>query len=80
MRGDAVQPEYAARAARLFATRGHPPQDVADAIVRAVERNRSVVPVGREAWLGWMSYRLLSIDASDRFADLSEALTRAKPH
>ena len=78
MRGDAAEPEYAARAAHLFAKRGHPPQQVADAIVRAVERNRSVVPVGREAWLAWVSHRLLSADGSDRFANLSEILTKAK--
>jgi 2-hydroxycyclohexanecarboxyl-CoA dehydrogenase len=78
MLGDAAEPEYAARAARLFATRGHPPQDVADAIVRAVERNRSVVPVGREARLGWIAHRLIPTDGYDRFADLSETLTAPK--
>lgn len=78
MRGDAAQPEYAARAAHLFATRGHPPQRVAEAIAGAVERNRSVVPVGREAWLGWIAHRLLPTATSDRAAAVSELLTAAK--
>lgn len=37
--------ELAARAARVIAWRGCPPERVAEAVVRAVERNRGVVPV-----------------------------------
>ena len=45
-----------ARARRAF-RRGHKPEQVAAAIVRAVERNKPVVPVGFEAWLGWWAHR-----------------------
>jgi NAD(P)-dependent dehydrogenase (short-subunit alcohol dehydrogenase family) len=40
---------------------GHPPATVAAAIVRAIERDRPVVPVGREAWLGWWLNRYLPL-------------------
>ncbi|MDQ6837503.1 MAG: SDR family NAD(P)-dependent oxidoreductase [Actinomycetota bacterium] len=39
--------------------RGHPPEKVADAIVDAVRRNRSVVPVGFEATFGWVTRSLI---------------------
>jgi 2-hydroxycyclohexanecarboxyl-CoA dehydrogenase len=51
--GEAVR----ATAKRLF-RRGHRPEKVAAAIVGAVERNRGVVPVGWEAWLGWFAQRV----------------------
>jgi NAD(P)-dependent dehydrogenase (short-subunit alcohol dehydrogenase family) len=41
--------------------RAHPPSMVADAIVRAVERNKAVVPVGFESVLGWYVHRLAPI-------------------
>ncbi len=31
------------------------------AIVKAVERNRPVVPVGVEAWLGWWMHRFVPL-------------------
>jgi hypothetical protein len=34
-------------------SRSHPPKIVAKAIVSAVRRNRSIVPVGAESWGGW---------------------------
>lgn len=44
------------RTKRLF-RRGHKPEKVAAAIVDAVRRNRAVVPVGFEAWMGWYLHR-----------------------
>ena len=55
--GDQDDPKVRKRTTRLF-RRGHKPEAVADAIVEAVERNRSVVPVGVEAWFGWALNRL----------------------
>lgn len=49
-----------ATAKRLF-RRGHAPEKVAAAIVGAVERDRGVVPVGWEAWLGWYAQRILPL-------------------
>jgi hypothetical protein len=37
--------------------RGHKPEQVAAAIVDAVERDRAVVPVGFEAKAGWWLHR-----------------------
>ncbi|KJS55652.1 short-chain dehydrogenase [Streptomyces rubellomurinus subsp. indigoferus] len=45
----AEQAAKQARAARLYARRGFPPEKVADAIVRAVRTGRAVVPVTPEA-------------------------------
>jgi hypothetical protein len=44
---------------------------VATAIVDAVRRDRSVVPVGIEARVGWYLNRLLPLRAGDRLARLS---------
>ena len=49
----AANQERAARAMRL----GHPPRDVAKAIVGAVERNREIVPVGIESQLAFRVLR-----------------------
>jgi short-subunit dehydrogenase len=51
-----TDPKVRARTERIF-RRGHKPEQVAAAIVRAVERDRAVVPVGVEAWLGWWLHR-----------------------
>lgn len=37
---------------------GHPPELVAKKVISAVKRNRGIVPVGFEAWLGWYILRL----------------------
>jgi 2-hydroxycyclohexanecarboxyl-CoA dehydrogenase len=60
--GDQADEQVLARSKKLF-QRGHPPAKVATAIVRAIERNRSVVPVGFESWLGWWFNRYLPIRA-----------------
>jgi NAD(P)-dependent dehydrogenase (short-subunit alcohol dehydrogenase family) len=41
-----------------FYKKGWPPERVARAVLKAVKKNRSVVPVGPEAWLQWFSKRL----------------------
>ena len=48
------------RARRTF-RRGHRPELVADAIVRAVECDRAVVTVGAEATLAWYAHRLVPV-------------------
>lgn len=50
------------KARRIF-RRGHDPEQVATAVVEAVERDRAVVPVGWEARLGWWAQRLTPIAA-----------------
>ena len=74
MRGTAADPASTARTQRLF-SRGHPPERVADAILSAIARNRAVVPVGFEAWLGWTGHRLLPTDVMDRIVGASQRLT-----
>ena len=49
-----------AKATKLF-RRGHKPEQVAKAILDAIERDRAVVPVGFEAKLGWWFHRLAPI-------------------
>jgi NAD(P)-dependent dehydrogenase (short-subunit alcohol dehydrogenase family) len=49
-------------------SRGHPPELVAKAIIGAVERNRPVVPVGAESYVGWIAHRLLPTRVVDRVA------------
>ena len=56
---------------RLF-RRGHAPEKVAAAIVGAVERNRSVVPVGAEAHLGWYLNRLAPVAVQQRLLSLGD--------
>jgi NAD(P)-dependent dehydrogenase (short-subunit alcohol dehydrogenase family) len=56
---------------RFFAKRGHPPEKVAHAILDAVRRDRPVVPVGPEAWIGWFAHRLLPSRATDAVARAS---------
>src|SRR5204863_3087336 len=52
-RGEQAEPERVEQAKRLFSKRGHPPELVAKAVLHAVRENKSVVPVGFEARLGW---------------------------
>jgi NAD(P)-dependent dehydrogenase (short-subunit alcohol dehydrogenase family) len=67
--GDQDDPEARARTTKLF-RRGHRPEAVAAAIVTAVERDRPVVPVGVEAWLGWSIHRLLPLRAQQALTGL----------
>jgi 2-hydroxycyclohexanecarboxyl-CoA dehydrogenase len=57
-----VETKSQERIRKMF-RRGHRPELVAEAIVKAVERNRAVVPVGWEAHLGWWAHRLLPVRA-----------------
>ncbi|HNY66527.1 MAG TPA: SDR family NAD(P)-dependent oxidoreductase [Deltaproteobacteria bacterium] len=41
-----------------FYKKGWPPERVAKAVLKAVRKNSSVVPVGPEAWLQWFGKRL----------------------
>jgi 2-hydroxycyclohexanecarboxyl-CoA dehydrogenase len=52
---------------RMF-RRGHAPEAVARAILRAVERDLVMVPVGWEAWLGWGVHRLAPLRAQQLIA------------
>ena len=65
--GDQASPESVSRVKRGF-RRGHPPEQVAAAIVDAIGRNRAVVPVGWEASLGWMLHRLAPIRVQQAIA------------
>lgn len=67
-RGERSNAEQVARVRRFFATRGHPPERVADAILDAVCHDRPVVPVGVEARLGWLLHGLLPTRVVDRLA------------
>ena len=57
--------EQEARRDRFVAgfRRGHPPELVAREVVRAIRENRTVVPVGWEARVGWWAHRLLPVAA-----------------
>lgn len=67
--GDQDDEKVRARSQKLF-RRGHQPAKVAAAIVRAIEHDRSVVPVGYEAWLGWWFDRYLPIHTHQAFGKL----------
>jgi 2-hydroxycyclohexanecarboxyl-CoA dehydrogenase len=56
-RGDQASSKKRRRTERLF-KRGHRPEQVAAAIVGAIEHDRAVVPVGWEARAGWVLHRL----------------------
>jgi short-subunit dehydrogenase len=58
--GDQAKSDRVTKAKKAF-RRGHPPEQVAAAIVDAVRRNRAVVPVGFEAKLGWWLHRFAPI-------------------
>ena len=66
-RGRRADPKQQAQIERMF-RRGHKPERVARAIVRAVERDRAVVPVGIEAHVGWWLHRLAPISLQQRIA------------
>jgi NAD(P)-dependent dehydrogenase (short-subunit alcohol dehydrogenase family) len=57
-RGRFVDEGMRAGVARTFKRRGRSPEQVAQAIVRAIAKNVAVVPVGSEAWAGWIGKRL----------------------
>jgi short-subunit dehydrogenase len=69
-RGDRNDPEHQRRLHRIFG-HGHSPEKVAAAIVRAVERDRPVVPVGIESHLGWWFHRFAPVRLQQRLARLA---------
>lgn len=71
--GAEADPKKVARTKKLF-RHGHPPESVANAIVRSVSRNRAVVLVGAEAKFGWHSQRLFPIALTERFGFLDSRL------
>jgi NAD(P)-dependent dehydrogenase (short-subunit alcohol dehydrogenase family) len=70
-RGERARPETVARVQRAFARRGHPPAQVAAAVLSAVTADRAVVPVGIEAWIGWLARGLVPVRLGDRLSGLS---------
>lgn len=46
------------RVIKFYKKLGWPPERVAQAVLKAVRKNRSVVPVGPEAWIQWFLKRL----------------------
>ena len=66
-RGERSAPQTVA-SAKAFFSKGHPPEAVARAIVRGLASNRSVIPVGAEAWAGWYLQRFVPTRATDRMA------------
>jgi 2-hydroxycyclohexanecarboxyl-CoA dehydrogenase len=66
-RGDQASARKRRRTERVF-RRGHPPEQVAAAIVDAIERDRAVVPVGWEARVGWVLHRLGPLPLQQLFA------------
>jgi 2-hydroxycyclohexanecarboxyl-CoA dehydrogenase len=66
-RGDQASAKKRRRTERVF-KRGHRPEQVAAAIVDAIERDRAVVPVGWEARAGWVLHRLGPLPLQQLFA------------
>lgn len=66
-RGERSSPQTMA-SAKAFFSKGHPPEAVARAIVRGLGSNRSVIPVGAEAWAGWYLQKLVPTRVTDRMA------------
>jgi len=66
-RGDQASSKKRRRTERVF-QRGHPPEQVAAAIVDAIERDRAVVPVGWEVRAGWVLHRVAPLPLQQLFA------------
>ena len=65
--GEQAEPERREQAVRLF-RRGHRPELVARAVVRAIEGDRAMVAVGFESKLGWAAHRLVPLALQDAVA------------
>jgi NAD(P)-dependent dehydrogenase (short-subunit alcohol dehydrogenase family) len=66
-RGRRADPRERAQVERMF-RRGHEPELVAANIVKAIERDRAVVPVGFEAHVGWWFHRFAPQALQERLA------------
>jgi NAD(P)-dependent dehydrogenase (short-subunit alcohol dehydrogenase family) len=62
-------------AVATFSKRGRSPDQVARAILRAIAHNVAVVPVGTEAWVGWIGKRI-SPELTARVGRRVERMTR----
>lgn len=65
--GSQDSPEVRRQGAKVFG-RGHKPEQVATAILDAIDRDRAIVPVGIEAWAGWFIHRLAPVKAQQALA------------
>jgi 2-hydroxycyclohexanecarboxyl-CoA dehydrogenase len=68
--GGKEDPRRRARLVKSF-SRAHPPEKVAEAVVKAVATNRALVPVGFESVLAWYVHRLAPIALQQSMARLS---------
>lgn len=73
--GERDDPTVRASAQALFSRVGRPPEKVAAAILANTGRDRVVLPVGVEAWFGWLMQRLLPVRAADAVASATDRLT-----
>lgn len=71
-RGERASDATKARVANLFA-HGHRPEVVGRAVVDAIRHDRPVVPVGAEAWAGWLLRGVVPSRAADRLARVNLA-------
>ena len=69
--GERSRPENVAKTKKVF-RKGHSPELVVKAIDPAVQKNRCVVPVGVESWLGSYGSRLLPTRIGDRLARMGD--------
>jgi len=67
--GGLEDPGVRARLVKGF-SRAHPPEMVGLAIVRAIARDRAVVPVGFESILGWYAHRYMPVGLQQLLARL----------
>jgi NAD(P)-dependent dehydrogenase (short-subunit alcohol dehydrogenase family) len=58
VRGAAAEPGARERLVALYERRGRTPEYVAAAILDAIRRDRGLLPVTPEAWLGWWAKRI----------------------
>jgi len=58
--GEQAEKKSLDKTVKLF-NRGHSPERVASAIITSIEKDRAVVPVGWESWLGWYMHRFLPV-------------------
>lgn len=69
-RGERASEASKAAVRKLFA-HGHRPELVARAVVDAIRRDRPVVPVGAEAWVGWILRGVVPSRVANRLARAS---------
>jgi NAD(P)-dependent dehydrogenase (short-subunit alcohol dehydrogenase family) len=75
-RGEQAAPDRVERVKKVFAKRGHPPEVVAKAVLKAVRQNKAVVPAGLEASVGWYVSRLAPTGFTDWMARVSARVSR----